>query len=87
MMPWAGILRKKTLLTPNNTRRYYYNYNWQVLCDANSADVLQNYYVYGNYIDEILMANGCSDTIGLTKFYAKDLLFRPGGFKLSPPSV
>jgi hypothetical protein len=47
------------------------------LCDANGADVLQKYYVYGNYIDEVLMANDCSGILGLTKFYAHDHLYSP----------
>jgi len=48
-----------------------------VLYDADGADVLQKYYVYGNYIDEVLMMNGCSDGLVFTKFYAHDHLYSP----------
>ena len=33
------------------TTKYYYNTNWQVLCEKNAAGTTQRWYVYGNYID------------------------------------
>ena len=70
-------IEKKDLVDPNNTRRYYYNYNWQVLCDANDSDVFQNWYAYGNYIDEVLMTNWTNLSLVFTKFYAHDHLYSP----------
>jgi RHS repeat-associated protein len=51
----AKRTEKKDLIDPNNTRRYYYNNKWQVLCEYNDSDVLQQWFVYGNYIDEVIM--------------------------------
>ncbi len=70
-------IEKKDLVDPNNTRRYYYNYNWQVLCDANDSDVFQNWYAYGNYIDEVLMTNKTNFGFAFTRFYAHDHLYSP----------
>lgn len=42
------------------TTLYYYNTNWQVLCEKNNAGTTQRWYVYGNYIDEPLMMRTAS---------------------------
>ena len=35
--------------------RYYYNNNWQVLKETDDNDATQRWYIYGNYIDEVLV--------------------------------
>jgi len=47
-------IEKKDLVDPNNTRRYYYNYNWQSLCQYDGNGTLKEIFVYGNFIDEVL---------------------------------
>ena len=49
-------IRKIDYADSNNSRLYYHNYNWQVVCDYNAGDVYQRNYVYGNYIDEVQVA-------------------------------
>jgi RHS repeat-associated protein len=39
----------------NNTRRYYYNNNWQVLCEYDGSGTHKRLFIYGNYIDEVLL--------------------------------
>ncbi|MHC4546440.1 MAG: hypothetical protein ACYSYL_18335, partial [Planctomycetota bacterium] len=43
----ASRVEKKDLFDPNNTRRYYYNYKWQVLCEYNGSGVFQRWFAYG----------------------------------------
>ena len=47
-------IEKKDLVDPNNTRRYYYNYNWQALCQYDGSGAIKEIFVLGNYIDEVL---------------------------------
>ena len=57
-----------------DTNIYYYNDNWQVLCDYNDSNVLQRRFVYGNYIDEVvLMVDGEDNEY----YYAHDHLYSP----------
>jgi YD repeat-containing protein len=65
-------IEKKDLVDSSNTRRYYYNDNWQVLCEYNDSDVLQRGFVYGNYTDEVL----CK-FVGTFVFYVHDHLYSP----------
>jgi RHS repeat-associated protein len=78
-------IEKKDLVDPNNTRRYYYNYNlpplvsgggWQVLCEYDGSDAYKLWYSYGNYIDEVLIM-GISHSYILAKFYIHDHLYSP----------
>ena len=66
------------------TTLYYYNDNWQVLCEYNGSDVLQRAFIYGNYIDEVLCKFG-----GLFVFYVHDHLYSPVALLQigSPPTV
>ncbi len=55
------------------TTLYYYSDNWQVLAEYNGSGIQQAYYVFGNYIDEVLLMNrGGSD-----KYYLHDHLYSP----------
>ncbi|MFC1678049.1 hypothetical protein ACFL3G_13445 [Planctomycetota bacterium] len=67
-------VEKKDLIDPNNTRRYINNYKWQVLSDYNDNDVHQASYFFGNYIDEVLVAN---PSIGVLVYYIHDHLYSP----------
>ncbi|MHC4464055.1 MAG: hypothetical protein ACYS6W_15445 [Planctomycetota bacterium] len=40
---------------PNNSRRYYYNYNRQVLCGYDDSNSVKSFFIYGSYIDEVLL--------------------------------
>ena len=44
----------------SETTLYYYNNNWQVVTEADSAGDTARYFVYGNFIDELLMMHDCS---------------------------
>ncbi|MBL7107587.1 MAG: hypothetical protein ISS77_08295 [Phycisphaerae bacterium] len=44
----------------SETTLYYYNNNWQVVTEANSVGDTARYFVYGNFIDELLMMHDCS---------------------------
>ena len=54
--------------------RYYYSPNWQVLCEQDDNEDTQRCFVYGNYIDEVLvmfLPNGDE------YYYAHDHLYSP----------
>ncbi len=71
-------IEKKDLIDANNTRRYYYSKDWQVLADYNSNNVAKGRYLYGNYIDEVLMMtdpNGQGTPVNY--YYAHDHLYCP----------
>ena len=57
----------------DETTRYYHNNNWQVLTETNEYGVAQRSYIYGNYIDEVLVKLEDSDEI----YYAHDHLYNP----------
>ena len=55
----------------DTTTLYYYSDNWQVLSEYDGSGTQQAYYVYGNYIDEVLlMRRNASD-----KYYLHDHLY------------
>jgi RHS repeat-associated protein len=47
-------IQKKDLVDPNNTRLYYHNHNWQVLCGYDNSNNVKSFFIYGNYIDEVV---------------------------------
>jgi len=55
------------------SRLYYYNDKWQVMCEYTTAGTVAGYYIYGNYIDEVL----CMYGLGLFKFFVHDHLYSP----------
>jgi YD repeat-containing protein len=69
-------IEKKDLVDSNNTRRYYYNNNWQVLCEYDGAGTFKLWYAYGNYIDEVVMM-GNGPVAAFAKFYVHDHLCSP----------
>ena len=59
----------------STTNLYYYSTDWQVLEEADGSGTFQRLFVYGNYIDEVLVmivAGG-----GDTYYYVHDHLFSP----------
>ena len=72
-------IEKKDCITSANTRRYYYNDNWQVLCEYNAAGTtLQQWFAYGNYIDEVLMrSQSLSHSSSTLYYYVHDHLYSP----------
>jgi len=55
------------------TTLYYYDPEWRCLEERDGAGALQATYVYGNYIDEILLM----DRLGTTYYYLHDHLYSP----------
>jgi RHS repeat-associated protein len=49
---------------------------WQVLCEYNGSDEFQQWYAYGNYIDEVL-AIGTGIFASTVRFYIHDHLYSP----------
>jgi RHS repeat-associated protein len=68
-------IEKKDLVDPNNTKRYYYNYRWQVLCEYDGGGSYQKMFIYGNYIDEVLYTQGTSPAT--RRYYVHDHLYSP----------
>ena len=67
-------IRKTDSVNSSNTIVCYYNNNWQVLCEYNSSGVYKRSFIYGNYIDEVLMI----DNTGPSFIYcAHDHLYSP----------
>jgi RHS repeat-associated protein len=70
-------VEKKDLVTSANTRRYYYNNNWQVLEERDSSDNFKKWLAYGNYIDELLFSSESSSNPTLIRIYLHDQLYSP----------
>ena len=75
------IERKKyTNDTLADTRRYYYNDSWQELYETNVAGQTETgmrYYVWGNYIDELLISSLNMLDSYWDFYYAHDHLYSP----------
>ena len=67
-------IEKKDLVDSGKTVRYYYNNGWQVLAETDTSGVMQRWYIYGNYIDEVLRM---SDSSGNDYYYLHDHLYSP----------
>ena len=61
----------------NSTVRYYYNDNWQVLCEKDENAVSLRWFVYGNYIDEVLVMIVPDGQSSDEYFYTHDHLYSP----------
>ena len=64
-------VRKKDLVADVNSL-YYYNDNWQVLADYNDAGVLQMWFVYGNYVDEVVIMRRPEGQYSYDYFYVHE---------------
>ncbi|MHC4123019.1 MAG: RHS repeat domain-containing protein [Planctomycetota bacterium] len=67
-------IEKKDSITSANTLRYYYGDKWQVLAEYDTSYNLEQSYVYGNYIDEVLIMRHSG---GTNYYYAHDHLYSP----------
>jgi len=70
----VSIIIKPIDSIASSTTVYYYNNNWQVLSEYDGSNNFQRNYVYGNYIDEVLMM---TDSGSNDYYYAHDHLFSP----------
>jgi RHS repeat-associated protein len=69
-------VKKTDSITSANTKCYYYNYNWQILSEFDGSGGYKKSYIYGNYIDEVLMS--VVSAIATThKYYLHDHLSSP----------
>jgi len=69
-------VKKTDSITSVNTRCYYYNYNWQILSEFDGSGAYKKSYIYGNYIDEVLMSVG-TIFVSTHKYYLHDHLYSP----------
>jgi RHS repeat-associated protein len=60
-----------------NTRRFYHNYKWQVLSEYDGSNNYVQSFVYGNYIDEVLMMDDASSAAECDYYYLHDHLYSP----------
>ena len=67
---------RKIYSVASQTTLYYHNHNWQVLCEYNGSDEVQRWFVYGNYIDEVL-AMGTGTSAKTARLYIHDHLYSP----------
>jgi len=66
-------IKKTDSVTSANSRLYYYNDRWQVTEQRDGSDVLDVYFIYGNYVDEVLVM-----VKGITRYaYCHDHLYNP----------
>ena len=64
---------------PSTTRRYYMGKNWQVLAevDGDSPPNTMAWFIYGNYIDEVLRITNNTGTNNGNYYYLHDHLYSP----------
>ncbi len=75
---------KKYDSVATTTTQYYYNNNWPVLSETDSNNVTQRWYVYGNYVDEVLRMTDSADN---DYYYVHDHLYSPAGLINSAGNV
>ena len=82
----AGRRIRKIDSAASATTLYYYNNNWQVLAEYSpgAPPVLQRSYIYGNYIDEVLVMD-VNDTGDY--YYLHDHLYSPAALTDSNGTV
>jgi hypothetical protein len=75
----AGVREKhkETRFCPRSADIYYFNDNWQILCDYNDANDEQRWFAYSNYIDEVVLMSETCTLLGSARYYIQDHLYRP----------
>jgi hypothetical protein len=66
---WLGRRIRTKNSNTGETTLYYYNDNWQVLCEYSGGGSFERMFMYGNYIDEPIMTYS-----GGIYFYVQDHL-------------
>jgi RHS repeat-associated protein len=56
---------------------YYYNDQWQILCEYTGDTTCRQWFTYGNYVDEVLSRNAHPMPIPAMQFYTHDHLYSP----------
>jgi len=56
---------------------YYYNDQWQMLCEYTAETTCRQWFSYGNYIDEVLSRNTHPTDMQMAQYYAHDHLYSP----------
>jgi len=69
----SGRRIRKVDSKASKTTLYYYNDNWQVFGEFDGDDDFKRWYIYGNYIDEVLFSPG----VGGNYYYVHDHLYSP----------
>ena len=67
----------------SQTTYYYHNSNWQVLTETDADGTTQRWFIYGNYIDEVLLIKADSNDY----YYAQDHLYSPAALINASGSV
>ena len=68
--------------SPSSTTRFYYD-GWRVLSETDQSDTVEREYIYGNYLDEVLVKVESSQDI----YYAHNHLYSPVALLDSSGSV
>jgi RHS repeat-associated protein len=58
---------------------YYYNDQWQILCEYTGTDSCLQWFTYGNYIDEVLSRNTSTTAMLVIQYYIQDHLYNVVG--------
>lgn len=58
---------------------YYYNDQWQILCEYTGTDSCLQWLTYGNYIDEVLSRNTSTTAMLVIQYYIQDHLYNVVG--------
>jgi len=72
------IRKRDTVADTNNI--YYYNDNWQVLCDYNdtgTGGTFERWFAYGNYIDEAVLMSESWNVWLYMRYFVHDHLYSP----------
>jgi len=62
---------------------YYYNDQWQILCEYTDDSTCRQWLTYGNYVDEVLSRSTNPTAVLAMQFYAHDHLYSPAALAIS----
>ncbi len=82
------IKKRDSIANTNNI--YYYNDNWQILCDYNdtgAGGTPERWFAYGNYIDEVVLMSKSFTSWLSARYYIHDHLYSPAALMGSTGSA